>query len=42
MDDFEKHSKEQLEIIKEISVHIESINSNITNMIEARKKANKI
>ncbi len=40
--DFEKHSKEQLEIIKEISVHIESINSNITNMIEARKKANKI
>lgn len=41
-DDFETHSREQLEIIKEISVHIESINSNITNMIEARKKANKI
>ena len=41
-DDFEKHSREQLEIIKEISVHIESINSNITNMIDARKKANKI
>ncbi|CAN5122174.1 glutamine synthetase III [soil metagenome] len=41
-DDFEKHSKEQLEIIKEISVHIESINSNITNMIDSRKKANKI
>lgn len=41
-DDFQKHSKEQLEIIKEISVHIESINSNITNMIDSRKKANKI
>ncbi len=40
--DFKKHSKEQLEIIKEISEHIESINSNITNMIDARKKANKI
>ncbi|HSP40252.1 MAG TPA: glutamine synthetase III, partial [Gillisia sp.] len=41
-DDFKVHSKEQLEIIKEISVHIESINSNITSMIDARKKANKI
>lgn len=41
-DNFEKHSREQLEIIKEISVHIESINSNITNMIDARKKANKL
>lgn len=41
-DDFQKHSKEQLEIIKEISEHIENINSDITNMIDARKKANVI
>ncbi len=41
-DDFKEHSKEQLEIIKEISLHIEKINSGITNMIEARKKANKL
>lgn len=41
-DDFKKHSKEQLEIIKEISEHIENINSDITQMIDCRKKANKI
>ena len=41
-EDFTKHSKEQLEIIKEISMHIESINSDVTSMIDARKKANKI
>ena len=41
-DDFKTHSKEQLEIIKEISGHIEKINSAITDMIEARKKANKL
>lgn len=41
-DDYKKHSKEQLEIIQEISVHIEKINSGITEMIEARKKANKM
>ncbi|NJY64036.1 glutamine synthetase type III [Salinimicrobium sp. CDJ15-81-2] len=41
-DDFKTHSREQLEITKEISVHIEKINSGITDMIEARKKANKL
>ena len=41
-EDFTKHSKEQLEIIKEISMHIERINSEVTSMIDARKKANKI
>ena len=41
-DDFKKHSKEQLQIVEEISEHIEKINSGITNMIEERKKANKI
>ncbi|WP_029035269.1 glutamine synthetase III [Salinimicrobium terrae] len=40
--DFKEHSKEQLEIIKEISERIEKINSGITEMIEARKKANKL
>lgn len=38
--DYKKHSKEQLEIIEEISTHIEKINSAITEMIEARKRAN--
>ena len=42
MDDFEKHSKEQIQIIKEISEHIEHINADITKMIDARKKANLI
>ena len=41
-DDFKTYSKEQLEITKEISVHIEKINSAITEMIEARKRANKL
>ena len=41
-DDFKKHAKEQLEIVEDISVHIAKINSGVTNMIEARKKANKI
>jgi glutamine synthetase len=40
--DFKKHSKEQLELITEISEHIENINSDINAMIEERKKANKI
>ncbi|MCM4160716.1 glutamine synthetase type III [Antarcticibacterium flavum] len=40
--DFKKHSKEQLELITEISDHIENINSDINDMIEERKKANKI
>ncbi len=41
-EDFKTHSTEQLEIIKEISDHIKNINSDVTNMIDARKKANKI
>lgn len=42
VDDFEKHSKEQIQIIKEISEHIENINSEINKMIDERKSANKI
>lgn len=38
--DFEKTAKEQLVLIKEISSHIEGINSNVEAMTEARKKAN--
>lgn len=41
-DDFKKHSKEQLELITEISEHIENINSDINAMIDERRKANKI
>jgi len=41
-EDFKKFGKEQLTIIENISNHIEKINSGITDMIEARKKANKI
>ncbi len=42
MTDFKKHAKEQLEIVEDISAHIAKINSGVTNMIESRKKANKI
>ncbi|QBZ97776.1 glutamine synthetase III family protein [Flavobacterium sangjuense] len=38
--DFEKLAKEQISLIKEISGHIEGINSNVEAMTEARKKAN--
>jgi glutamine synthetase len=38
--DFEKIAKEQIVLIKEISAHIEGINSNVEAMTEARKKAN--
>ena len=38
--DFEKIAKEQINLIKEISSHIEGINTNVGAMIEARKKAN--
>ncbi|WP_293891043.1 glutamine synthetase III [Flavobacterium sp.] len=38
--DFEKVAKEQISIIKEISAHIEGINTNVDAMTEARKKAN--
>ena len=40
--DHKKHSKEQIEIISEISDHIENINSDINKMIDERKKANVI
>ena len=38
--DFEKIAKEQISLIKEISAHIEGINSNVEAMTEARKSAN--
>ena len=38
--DFEKIAKEQIILIKEISEHIEGINSQVEAMTEARKKAN--
>lgn len=40
--DFEKLAKEQIALIKEISEHIEGINSKIEAMIEERKKANNL
>jgi glutamine synthetase len=40
--DFEKYAQEQINLIKEISEHIKEINSNVTNMTEARKVANNI
>jgi glutamine synthetase len=39
---FKKLAKEQLNLIEEISNHIEAINSNVTKMTNERKKANKI
>ncbi|WP_460218386.1 glutamine synthetase III family protein [Psychroserpens sp. MEBiC05023] len=39
---FKKLAKEQLNLIEEISNHIEGINSNVTKMIAERKKANGI
>ncbi|MDO9260607.1 MAG: glutamine synthetase type III, partial [Flavobacteriaceae bacterium] len=41
-DDFKTIASEQLMLIKDISNHISQINSKITAMTEARKKANKI
>ncbi len=38
--DFEKIAKEQIVLIKEISAHIEAINTQVEAMTEARKKAN--
>ena len=38
----EKIAKEQISLIKEISAHIEGINSNVDAMIEERKKANNL
>ena len=40
--DFKKLAKEQMNLIEAISSHIENINGGITDMINARKKANKI
>ncbi|MFT7350330.1 MAG: glutamine synthetase [Flavobacterium sp.] len=40
--EFEKIAKEQIIIIKEISGHIEGINSKVEEMTDARKKANSI
>jgi len=41
-DNFKTISKEQLGLLEEISSHIEAINSNVTKMINERKKANQI
>lgn len=41
-DEFKKIGKEQIVLIREISEHIEGINSKVEAMIEARKKANVI
>jgi len=40
--DFKRLSVEQLKLIEKISEHIDKINMGITDMIEERKKANKI
>ena len=40
--DFKKYAKEQIELIQEISGHIEAINSGVTKMTNERKKANTI
>ena len=40
--DFRKFSKEQMQLIEQISEHIANINIGITDMINERKKANKI
>ncbi|MCH2489592.1 MAG: glutamine synthetase III [Flavobacteriales bacterium] len=41
-DEFKKYSGEQMELIEAISEHIAKINKGITDMINERKKANKI
>jgi glutamine synthetase len=41
-DSFKQHADEQLNIIESISKHISNINANVDDMIDARKKANKI
>ena len=40
--DFKKYGNEQLELIKEISGHIEAISSKVHAMVEMRKKLNKL
>jgi len=39
---FEKHAKEQIDLIEKISMHISGINSKVEEMTEERKKANLI
>ncbi|HLT33938.1 MAG TPA: glutamine synthetase III [Aquaticitalea sp.] len=39
---FKKFAQEQLNLIEDISGHIESINSNVTKLINERKKANMV
>ncbi len=41
-DEFKKIGKEQIVIIKQISEHIEGINTKVEQMIDARKAANKL
>ncbi len=41
-DDFKKIGKEQIVIIKQISEHIEGINTKVEKMVDARKAANKL
>jgi len=41
-ENFKKQAKEQLNLIEEISNHIEAINSDVTKMTNERKKANAI
>ncbi|MFY7811069.1 MAG: glutamine synthetase III, partial [Flavobacterium sp.] len=41
-EDFKKYGKEQINIIKEISGHIEGINTKIDKMVDERKKANNL
>lgn len=40
--EFEKIAQEQISLIKEISLHIEGINTHVDAMIEERKKANNL
>ncbi|WP_457618493.1 glutamine synthetase III family protein [Lutibacter sp.] len=40
--DFEKHAGDQIQLIKQISAHIEAIHTKIDEMVNTRKKANKI
>ncbi|MBL4905411.1 MAG: glutamine synthetase III [Flavobacteriaceae bacterium] len=41
-DGFEKHAKEQLDLIQRISKHISEINSKVEKMVDERRKANKL
>ncbi len=40
--DFKKHADEQIKLITKISEHIEGLHAKIDDMLDARKKANKI